>query len=477
MIIKKYIGKTEEEATALAKKELGQGVVIMNVRPVKSTGFLSFLKAQKIEVTVALEEETRPPRVLTPDTRKETNAAAAGAQTHTVKPAPEVPAQPAAGALARAVSEGKIPPLRVSGETEKVPAPAPAPPVQAPPVREESILAEESAQSKVLAEKLDTLNSLLEQRIVGGSPAPSGIDRTKQELPEKTEEADAPETPEQAAPPANEAEDDEAAEEALSFIRLLYNTLLENEVDELFANDLTDEIEKLTKPNMSLDYALASVYQKMVLKFGRPETIQPSENAARAEIFIGPTGVGKTTTIAKLASKLHLQDKKKVVLLTVDTYRIAAAEQLRTYASIMETPFRVIYSVEEMKQAIDDFADYDYIMVDTAGHSLHNEEQKENIASFIQAVQEEMDSDTFLVLSATTKYRDLIEISEAYAKMVNYRLIFTKMDETGATGNLYNIRLRTGAPMSYITNGQDVPDDIEVFNPQKIVRALLGGSS
>ena len=475
MIIKKYIGKTEEEATALAKKELGQGVVIMNVRPVKNTGFLSFLKAQKIEVTVALEEETRPPRVLTPDGRKETNAAAGDYATHTVKPAPEAPAQPAAGALARAVSEGKIPPLRVSGETEK--APAPAPPVQAAPAREESILTEETAQSKVLAEKLDTLNSLLEQRIVGGSPAPSGIERTKQEAQEKTEEADAAETPEQAVSQANDAESDEAAEEALSFIRLLYNTLLENEVDELFANDLTDEIEKLTKPNMSLDYALASVYQKMVLKFGRPETIQPSENAARAEISIGPTGVGKTTTIAKLASKLHLQDKKKVVLLTVDTYRIAAAEQLRTYASIMETPFRVIYSVEEMKQAIDDFADYDYIMVDTAGHSLHNEEQKENIASFIRAVQEEMDSDTFLVLSATTKYRDLIEISEAYAKMVNYRLIFTKMDETGATGNLYNIRLRTGAPMSYITNGQDVPDDIEVFNPQKIVRALLGGSS
>ena len=476
MIIKKYIGKTEEEATALAKKELGQSVVIMNVRPVKNTGFLSFLKAQKIEVTVALEEETRPPRVLTPDSRKETNAAAAGAQTHTVKPVQEAPVQAApAGALARAVSEGKIPPLKVSGETERVPAPAP--PVPAPPAREESILTEESAQSKALAEKLDTLNSLLEQRIVGGSSQASGIERTKQDATEKAEEADAAEAPEQAEPSVNGTEDGEGGEEALSFIRLLYNTLLENEVDELFANDLTDEIEKITKPNMSLDYALASVYQKMVLKFGRPETIQPSENAARAEIFIGPTGVGKTTTIAKLASKLHLQDKKKVVLLTVDTYRIAAAEQLRTYASIMETPFRVIYSVEEMKQAIDDFADYDYIMVDTAGHSLHNEEQKENIAAFIRAVQEEMDSDTFLVLSATTKYRDLIEISEAYAKMVKYRLIFTKMDETGATGNLYNIRLRTGAPMSYITNGQDVPDDIEVFNPQKIVRALLGGSS
>ncbi|MBQ6735837.1 MAG: 50S ribosome-binding GTPase, partial [Lachnospiraceae bacterium] len=265
-------------------------------------------------------------------------------------------------------------------------------------------------------------------------------------------------------------------EEALSFIRLLYNTLLENEVDERYANELTDELEKGSKPNTSLDYALANVYQKMVLKFGMPQTIPPIEdNAPRAEIFIGPTGVGKTTTIAKLASKLHLQEKKKVALLTIDTYRIAAAEQLRTYASIMETPFRVIYSVEEMKQAIDDFRDYDYLMVDTAGHSLHNEEQKENIAQFIRAIAEEMDCDNYLVLSATTKYRDLTEIADTYATMVDYRLIFTKMDETHATGNLYNIRMHTGAPMSYITNGQDVPDDIEVFNAQKIVKGLLGG--
>ncbi|MBR0092428.1 MAG: flagellar biosynthesis protein FlhF, partial [Lachnospiraceae bacterium] len=128
-----------------------------------------------------------------------------------------------------------------------------------------------------------------------------------------------------------------------------------------------------------------------------------------------------------------------------------------------------------MKQAIDDFRDYDYLMVDTAGHSLHNEEQKENIAQFIRAIAEEMDCDNYLVLSATTKYRDLTEIADTYASMVNYRLIFTKMDETHATGNLYNIRMHTGAPMSYITNGQDVPDDIEVFNAQKIVKGLLGG--
>ncbi|MBR0090137.1 MAG: AAA family ATPase [Lachnospiraceae bacterium] len=412
---------------------------------------------------------------------------------------------PSTAGLARAAASGQIPPLKV-GESAATAVPAPAPQLAA--------AAQEPAQAPSLIEaKLDNLHALLEQRIMqtGGAQmqqtphpqtapaaqtaAPAQSAAVQRPVPSPAAAAPAPPaaasapaaTPPPVAaspvPPAPAvratAPADETTgvqEEALSFIKLLYNTLLENEVDERYANELTDEAGKISRPNMSLDYALANVYEKMVLKFGMPQTIPPIEdNAPRAEIFIGPTGVGKTTTIAKLASKLHLQEKKKVALLTIDTYRIAAAEQLRTYASIMETPFRVIYSVEEMKQAIDDFRDYDYLMVDTAGHSLHNEEQKENIAQFIRAIAEEMDCDNYLVLSATTKYRDLIEIADTYATMVDYRLIFTKMDETRAAGNLYNIRMHTGAPMSYITNGQDVPDDIEVFNAQKIVKGLLGG--
>ena len=130
-----------------------------------------------------------------------------------------------------------------------------------------------------------------------------------------------------------------------------------------------------------------------------------------------------------------------------------------------------------MKQALEDFKDYDYIMIDTAGHALHNEEQKETVASFSEAVTSETESETFLVLSATTKYSDLVEIAEAYARMVDYKLIFTKMDETGAKGNLYNIRIHTGSPIAYITNGQNVPDDIAVFDAQRIVKNLLGGKS
>ena len=420
MIIKKYVGKTESEATDEAKKELGQNIVVMNVRPLKKSGFLALFQAQKIEVTVALEEETERPvtRTFTPDKGS--------------KPVPRNP-----------LVEGS------QFDTVKAPIKSNKSP---------DIIEEPSA----IEEKLDNLSSLLEKNI---------------KFSEKDEEKFAQE-PENDSHRRTSSESS-ISEENLSFIKLLYNTLIENEVDEIYVNQLTDEVEKISKPGMAFDFALANVYQKMVLKFGKSEPIEPIEpgKGPRAEIFIGPTGVGKTTTIAKLASELSVTQKKKVALLTVDTYRIAAAEQLRTYASILEIPFRVIYSVEEMRQAAEDFKDFDYVMVDTAGHSQHNEELKTDIEAFIRTLEDCMDCENFLVLSATTKYRDLLEIADSYSEVVAYKLIFTKMDETGAKGNLYNVRMHTGAPIAYITNGQNVPDDIAIFDAQRIVKNLLGGKS
>ena len=419
MIIKKYVGKTESEATEEARRELGPNIVVMTVKPAKKTGFFSFFQAQKIEVTVALEEESeRPQKTYTPQ-----------------KEAPRPVVRPSEDNSQRDIiiaSSGGI-----------VPKPS-------------DIKDDNSA----IEEKLDNLSSLLEKNFLKTDKE----DVFEKDIPEPVVATSRKKTP-------------ELSEETMSFIKLLYNTLIENEVDEIYVNQLTDEVEKLAKPGLPFDYALSNVYQKMVLKFGKSEPISLEGEGPRAEIFIGPTGVGKTTTIAKLASELSVTQKKKVALLTVDTYRIAAAEQLRTYASILEIPFRVIYSVEEMRQAAEDFKDYDYIMVDTAGHSLHNEELKQGVESFIRVLEDMMDCENFLVLSATTKYRDLIEIADAYSEMVAYKLIFTKMDETGAKGNLYNVRMHTGAPIAYITNGQNVPDDIAIFDAQRIVKNLLGGKS
>ena len=413
MIIKKFVAKTEKEAIENAKKELGEGVVVMNVKTVKSKGFLAFLKPHMVEVTVALEEES------------EKYTAAVSAINNVIASSQNKAAEPVN------------------------PAPAPVPaqaPVQA--VVPEPVARKESS---AIEEKLDSLQSLLEQQL---------------QKPEEDKEEKAGKTEEQ----KEETETDK-------FMRLLHDTMLDSEVDEKYAQEIISEIEQINKPNIPFDYALANTYQKMILKFGKPSAIEPAANGIKMVFFIGPTGVGKTTTIAKIASKFRVDEKKKVALLTADTYRIAAAEQLRTYANILEVPFRVIYTVEEINKAIEDFKDYDYILIDTAGHSHQNATQKDNMSNFIHSVDDKVEKEVHLVLSATTKYRDLISIADSYKEMADYKLIFTKLDETTTLGNLLNLRLYTGASLSYVTHGQNVPDDIEDFNPQKTVKRLLGGKN
>ncbi len=386
MIIKKFQGKTEEEAIALAKKELGANVTIMNVKNVKRKGFLSFLRKPLVEVNAAIEEEQEHP-------------------------------------IARPV----IKPVKPQILPDE---PAPAP-------KEKS--------EKVIEEKLESLHNLIEQQLVK---------ENDEEEKESFSEGD---------------------DHSVEFMKLIYNTLIDNEVDEKYVNELLDEVERVKTQKTSIDAILSIIYQKMILMFGQPGSIQPAEKGAKLIFFVGPTGVGKTTTIAKIASRLSVNDKKKVVLLTTDTYRIAAAEQLRTYANILDTPFRVIYTCDEMVAAVNDHKDADYILVDTAGHSHTNATQRDSMLGFINCIDESVDKEVFLVVSATTKYRDLLSIADAYAQLSDYRLIFTKLDETTTLGNLFNLRLHTGADLSYVTCGQDVPNDIEIFSPQGTVKQLLGG--
>ena len=408
MIIKKFQGKTEAEAVENAKKELGNGIVIMNVRNVKKKGLFSFLKPQMIEVTVALEEEPVRPAGIPETNRNLTDAIA----------------------NIRSVSERSL----QQEAAEK---------------KEQGAQEDKRTDSAAIEEKLDSLHFLLEQQM---------------QKPEENKSEDKAEDTEEEPPSEME-----------QFMKLLYNTMLENEVNEKYANQIIDEFEKSNKPNMPFDYALSNIYQKMILKFGKPVGVTPAAQGPKMIFFIGPTGVGKTTTIAKIASRFCVDGGRKVALLTADTYRIAAAEQLRTYANILEVPFRIIYSVEEISQAMRDFKDYDYILVDTAGHSHQNTEQKEVMKELIHSVDGIIEKEVFLVLSATTKYRDLLSIADTYSDMTDYKLIFTKLDETTTLGNLLNLKLYTGAPLSYVTYGQNVPDDIEDFNPQKTVKRLLGG--
>jgi len=271
------------------------------------------------------------------------------------------------------------------------------------------------------------------------------------------------------------AQEKQQSAEELNLIRMLYSTLLKNEVHEKYVNQIMDEVERVIRPGNSVDTILSNVYQKLILKFGQPKTIDVSGRKPNVIFFIGPTGVGKTTTIAKIASKYKVESNPKIAFITADTYRIAATEQLRVYANILDAPMSIVYSFEDLNQEVERYCDYDLIFVDTAGFSHKNEKQRGDTKELLAGLSEEYKREVYLVLSATTKYRDLLDIVDIYHEISEYKLIFTKLDETSSYGNLLNIRLYADAELSYVTNGQNVPDDIEVFDTQKIVKQLLGG--
>lgn len=262
------------------------------------------------------------------------------------------------------------------------------------------------------------------------------------------------------------------------FMQLVYRQLIDNEVDEKYVNQIMGEVEESLKKGSNVDSLLAAIYQKIVLKMGVPETIKPIEGKTKVIFFVGPTGVGKTTTIAKLASYYKLQKNLKVGFITSDTYRIAAVEQLRTYANILDAPLSVVYTIEEFNEAIRNFEKFDMIFVDTAGRSQKNSEQCNEVFRLIDEskMSDNMEKEVYLVLSAATKYKDLLRICDVFGHIKNYKLIFTKLDETYSLGNILNIKLNTGAPLSYIASGQVVPDDISTIDAQKIARSLLGSN-
>ena len=188
-------------------------------------------------------------------------------------------------------------------------------------------------------------------------------------------------------------------------------------------------------------------------------------------VLIGPTGVGKTTTIAKLAGKLSLVEKKKVGLITVDTYRIGAVEQLKTYAEIMNIPFKVVLTIKDMETAVEEMKDCDVVLIDTTGRSSKNKMQISELRAFVEKAIPESIS---IVISATTKNKDIKSILDGYRDLKYDQIIITKLDETTTYGSLYNIERHAKKPLRFITTGQNVPDDIQDVTKKQILNLILG---
>lgn len=198
------------------------------------------------------------------------------------------------------------------------------------------------------------------------------------------------------------------------------------------------------------------------------------EGQPKVVIVVGPTGVGKTTTIAKLSAQYALLQKRQVGIITLDTYRIAAVEQLRTYSQIIGVPIRVVYSSTEMPAAVKEFQQMDLIFVDTAGRSQRNSMQISELKACCELIR---DCEVHLVLSATTKTRDLYDIVERFSVMPLHHLIWTKLDESTTFGNILNVAVKYPLPISYVTMGQRVPEDVEVAEANKLASLIVDGAS
>lgn len=432
MIIKKFIAPTQSEAESMAKAELGNDAIVMNVKTIKPNGLFKMFKKMSVEVTAAIDDN-----IVSKDSKKEVRKDSASTYKF-----------------------GEV--FMDSNQDEK-------------------------NADDIIESKINTLARLLDQQKLssktGVNSRNSSIngysDMNTVSRHEYNEEISVLTTNKTDDRTDNHSEFDDrksvssdGAESKL--ISLVKEQLMDNEVSYNNVNAIIDELE-ISKSNHAVDAILSSVYQKIILKLGQIDTLKLSENKPKIIFFVGNTGVGKTTTMAKIASKCTLEDKMKVAMFSVDTYRIAAIDQIKTYANILSTPMEVIYTADDMQKYVEKYGNYDLIMVDTAGRSHTNESQKNDLLSIINSVSD-YEKEIYLVVSATTKYSDLKNISKSYGELFDYKLIFTKLDETRGIGNILNLKLDTGKSLSYVTWGQNVPDDIGEVNPQVIAKKLLGGA-
>jgi len=245
--------------------------------------------------------------------------------------------------------------------------------------------------------------------------------------------------------------------------------MIENQVREELAHTLAKETENMLRKQP--DASAAEIMEHLILEqLGRPEPILHKKFTQKVILVLGPTGVGKTTTIVKLAADFSVKQKKKVGIINTDTFRIGAQEQLQTYADILGTPLQVIYRPEELEGALESMSDRDIVFVDTAGKRPGDEQHREDMLDIVRILKPE---DILLCLAATTGFAAIKEVVDTYGFVDDYRLLITKLDETKYRGPILNISWYTQRPLAYVTTGQNVPDDIEQVDVEAIARQII----
>jgi flagellar biosynthesis protein FlhF len=253
----------------------------------------------------------------------------------------------------------------------------------------------------------------------------------------------------------------------------LFTDLLDADLGEHAARELVERLRRDAAPAQLADAATAKarLAQLLIDDMAVSGAIRVTPGHRHLVALVGPTGVGKTTTIAKLAAHYRLKEKRRVGLITVDTYRIAAVEQLRTYADIIDLPMEVVATPREMRQAVARMGDLELVLLDTAGRSPRDEVQLQELKSMLS---EAAPDEVFLVLSSCASTATLQQTAARFAAVGATSLVLTKLDESSGLGNLLPLLRDSRLPLSYLTNGQSVPDDIEPAAAPRLARIILG---
>jgi flagellar biosynthesis protein FlhF len=423
MIIKKYLAKSMREALAEIKSELGEEAVILKTRKVAGTTFP--FHAAQVEVTAARDEDTKPSEAF-PEIKVSRPFEAEGTGVYH-RPRPSCIVDEAERVSVRPWSPPVLERAGKGGQRG---------------VMEVGIIEKDDRSYAELKEDFRQLSDLVKNVLAKNAGS-------------------SPESPSPAAAPGFAGP-----------WAGLYRRLVDREVQPQLAESL---LTTMRQRGMDAVNGAGEKGLRELLGAGFPVAgpIRCKKNGPRVIAFVGPTGAGKTTTIAKLATHCRIGKNRRVSIITADTYRIAAIEQIKTFADIVKADLHVVFSPDEAALAMKACVRDDLVFVDTAGRSLHNEEHMEELRAFLSRMNVD---EVHLVLSATTKDSDLVATVRRFRDLGSDRLLFTKLDETACLGNVFNAVTTSELPVSFLSFGQNVPDDIELAQPERFAQRLLEGA-
>ncbi|UFJ42142.1 flagellar biosynthesis protein FlhF [Brevibacillus humidisoli] len=460
MRVKRYLVDSMPDALEKIRLDLGKDAIILNTKQVRTGGFLGMFRKQQIEVIAAVdakqgssrEQADRPADRRSPSPLASFAARQAYKQNGGSLDANDQISVPAAGPMVTTAEPEKASTAVKLSESsapadqdhrQKQPSELPA---RSARIRElatveksgrEGTDAPSSNQDEYLAGELRDIRDMFSKLLLK--------DDGRENLPQ-------------------------------SFVPIR-DRLLAQEVDPAIVSSLIkDLLRRWDQPEQANEQDVRAAARQLLIELvKRKAPLTPTvPRSVKYAYFFGPTGVGKTTTIAKLAAECILKEKRKVGFITSDTYRIAAVEQLKTYANILNAPLEVVFSAKEIEQAMERLCDCELILIDTAGRNYRNDE-------YVQAMKELLRtgeaSEHYLVLSLTSRYADMQAIVERFHDLPYAKVIFTKSDETEAYGTMVNVVHNYDLSLSFVTTGQNVPDDLTVATPEWIVDLILGEDS